>query len=213
MLDLFKVSRYRPQRGGNLEIGEPTAKAGGSGGRAGGRGGGTNSGAGSSRSKGRGPVGDVYSAFLKDGGTEGEDAKPDVFPKVRWISVENGTREAGDIEDKAARFIEDQNLLLVNADFRVFRDMIKHWIDLYSVRGRYPGIEEVVRDSVHGWYEQALVETIIGLQALRGSREWSQEDLQSAWSEAALTSVVMQRYHPYNSIKREMGTKVASLKS
>ena len=56
------------------------------------------------------------------------------------------------------------------------------------------------------------METILGLQALRGSREWSASDLQEAWSEVALTAVVMQRYHPYNSIKREMGTKTASLK-
>ena len=30
-----------------------------------------------------------------------------------------------------------------------------------------------------------------------------------AWSEVALTAVVMQRCHPYNSIKREMRTKIA----
>lgn len=78
--------------------------------------------------------------------------------------------------------------------------------------GPIAGLREIVRDSVHSWYEQALTETIIGLQALRGSKEWPTNQLQDAWSESALSSVVMQRYHPYNSIKRELGTKVASLR-
>jgi hypothetical protein len=69
-----------------------------------------------------------------------------------------------------------------------------------------------VRDSVHNWYEQALTETVIGLQALRGSKEWATDFLQDAWSEPALSAVVMQRYHPYNAIKRELGTKIAPLK-
>ena len=210
VMDLFKVSRYKPTASGTLEIGDATPHAGGrTGSGDGGRGGKGSSGRGTSG----GAVGGIYSTFLKKGGQTGENARPDLFPTVRWVSVEDGTRESGDIEDKAARYIEDQNLLLVNADFRAFRDMIEHWVSLYrKEHGKIAGIPELVRDSVHGWFEQALVETILGLQALRGSREWSTKDLQDAWSEPALTSVVMQRYHPYNSIKREMGTKIASLK-
>ena len=91
--------------------------------------------------------------------------------------------------------------------------MIEHWVDIYSKEhGASAGLSEIVRDSVHNWYEQALTETVLGLQALRGSKEWPTNQLQDAWSESALSSVVMQRYHPYNSIKRELGTKVAPLK-
>ncbi len=210
VMDLFKVSRYKPKSAGMLEIGEATPHAGGRSGL----GDGARSGKGSSgRETSGGAVGGVYSTFLKKGGKPGDSARPDLFPTVEWISVEQGTREPGDIEDKAARYIEDQNLLLVNADFRAFRDMVDHWVTLYSKEhGMIAGIPELVRGSVHGWFEQALVETILGLQALRGSLEWSTKDLQEAWSEVALTAVVMQRYHPYNSIKREMGTKIASLK-
>jgi hypothetical protein len=210
VMDLFRVSRYKPSASGSLEIAEATPHAGGrSGSGDGGRGGKGSSGRGTSG----GAVGGIYSTFLKKGGPPGDNARPDLFPTVRWVSVGDGTRELGDIEDKAARYIEDQNLLLVNADFRAFRDMIDHWVALYrKEHGKIAGILELVRDSVHGWFEQALVETILGLQALRGSREWSTKDLQDAWSEAALTAVVMQRYHPYNAVKREMGTKIASLK-
>jgi histidine kinase/DNA gyrase B/HSP90-like ATPase len=211
MLDLFRVSRYKPTSNGPLLIGEPTPNAGGRGPR--GDGGAGRGGTGGSRATGGGVVGGVYSTFLKAGGVPGREARPDLFPKVHWVRVEDGTREQGEIEDKAARYLEEQHVLKINADFRAFTDMIDHWVETYSKEhGSIAGLREIVRESVHNWYEQALTETIIGLQALRGSREWTAEDLQDAWSEAALTAVVMQRYHPYNSIKRELGTKIASLK-
>jgi hypothetical protein len=133
---------------------------------------------------------------------------------LRQIERPDGTFvHWAEIEDKAARYLEEQHLLKINADFRVFTDMIEHWVDVYSKEhGPAPGLRETVRDAVHNWYEQALTETIIGLQALRGSKEWPTNLLQDAWSESALTAVVMQRYHPFNSIKRELGTKVAPLK-
>jgi hypothetical protein len=133
---------------------------------------------------------------------------------VDWVSLADGTRTPGDIEDKAARYLEDQNLLLINADFRVFTDMVQHWVEKYTKeRGETAGLVEMVRDSVHDWFEQALTETVIGVQALKGSREWSITQITAALSEEALTAVVMQRYHPYNSVKRELGTKLGPLKS
>lgn len=158
-----------------------------------------------------GAVGGVYSSHLRPKGDTGEEARPDLFPRVHWISVAEGTREPGEIEDKAAQYVESRHVLKINADFRVFTDMVDHWIGLYADEGMH-ALRDTVRDSVHGWYEQMLTETIIGLQALRGNREWPVDKLQCAWSEEALTATVMQRYHAYNAIKRELGTKVASLK-
>jgi hypothetical protein len=40
-----------------------------------------------------------------------------------------------------------------------------------------------------------LLETVIGIQALRNSREWSFEEIEKALSEEALTAAVMQRHH------------------
>ena len=211
MLYLFKISRYKPTQNGTLQIAEPTPNAGGRLPR--GDGGTGKGGTGSAKASGGGAVGGVYSTFLKADGQTGREARPDMFPKVVWVSVKDGTREQGEIEDKAARYLEEQHLLKINADFRVFTDMIEHWVDIYSKEhGASAGLSEIVRDSVHNWYEQALTETVLGLQALRGSKEWPTNQLQDAWSESALSSVVMQRYHPYNSIKRELGTKVAPLK-
>ena len=116
--------------------------------------------------------------------------------------------------DKAARYLPDQNLLLINADFRTFSDMIQHWLDRYKrEHGDSPGLRERIRDSVHDWFQQSLVETVIGVQALKGSREWSIKSIEAALSEEARTAAVMPRYHPYNSIKRELGTQIGPLKA
>lgn len=211
MLDLFKVSRYKPTVSGPVLIAEPVPNAGGRLPR--GDGGAGASSTGGSKGARGGAVGGIYSTFLKVDGEPGREARPDLFPKVLWVSMNDHTREQGEMEDKAARYLEEQHLLKINADFRVFSDMIDHWVETYSKEhGQIAGLRDTVRESVHSWYEQALTETIIGLQALRGSKEWPTNHLQDAWSESALSSVVMQRYHPYNSIKRELGTKIASLK-
>jgi hypothetical protein len=48
----------------------------------------------------------------------------------------------------------------------------------------------------------------MGVQALKGSREWTIQNIQDALSEEALTSAVMQRYHINNNVKRELGAKL-----
>src|SRR5262249_7273140 len=135
---------------------------------------------------------------------------PDPFPTVRWVSVKDGTREYGDIEDRAAKYLSDQNLLLANADFRVFSDMVTFFSKEFR---EIPGIADLARDAVRGWFEQALVETVIGVQGLLNSKEWSQTDIDAALSEEALTTSVMQRYHVLYAVKRELGSKLGSRRS
>lgn len=212
LMDLYKVSRYKPSPNGALRIDDVQATAGGqatsttTGGGGGGGGGGN-------KTPKAGPVGGIYATFLKNDGVSGTEVKPDMFPKVTWVSRADGTREPEEIEDKAARYLPERHMLKINADFRVFGDMIQHWMERYAKEhGETAGLRDIVKDSVHDWYEQALVETVIGVQALKGSREWNLKQIDAALSEEALTSVVMQRYHPYNSVKRELGTKIAPLK-
>jgi hypothetical protein len=216
MLDLFRISRYKPAANGTLAIGEPEPAGGSGGSRQSTRGTkpavGAGVGGGGGRNSG-GAVGGVYSTFLKADGARGSAVLPDMFPKVVWVSVGEGTREPGEMEDKAARYLKEQHMLKINADFRVFADMIDHWVDSYTRDHEgIPGLRQTVKDSVHGWYEQSLTETVIGLQALRGSKEWPDNLLDEAWSEAALTAVVMQRYHAFNAVKRDLGIKLSSLK-
>jgi hypothetical protein len=87
--------------------------------------------------------------------------------------------------------------------------MIDRWSNAY--RG-VPGVEAIVRDVVREWFEQILVETVIGLESLKGSPEWDLSLLKKAWGEEALTAAVMPRYHTDVAIKRSLGAKLGTLK-
>src|SRR5262249_24199479 len=150
ILDLFRVSRYRPSPAGTVSIDLSTA-SGGQLGEGGGHRTGTSSGA--SGGKG-GKAGNISSVFEKKDGTPGQKVNADPFPRVKWISMAEGTRDPGDLEDRAARFIIDQNYLLINADFRVFNDMVTRFCKEY---GPSESVGEVVREVVRSWFEQALV--------------------------------------------------------
>jgi hypothetical protein len=207
IMDLYKVSRYRltttgklavdpdsPTSGGLPAKGEPAAQGGTQ--RTGGKKGGT--------------AGGVYGNFLKNDGERGEEVHPDPFPTTKWISVLDGTRTIGDLEDRAARYLPEQNVLLINADFRVFTDMADRW---HREFGKQAGTKEVCQDVVRTWFEQVLVETILGVQALKGAREWTAEDMAKALSEEGLTAAVMPRYHVNTSIKRELSSRLGKVAS
>lgn len=157
----------------------------------------------------KGPAGNVYAVFEKSNGTPAKKVKPDPFPEVQWVTISNGTREKGDIEDRAAKFIIEQNLLLINADFPAFSDMTNKLLTEFQ---SLPDITNVVQDVVRSWFEQSLVETIIGVQSLINRKDWSQMDIDKALSEEALTSAVMQRYHIHIAVRRELSLKIGARK-
>jgi hypothetical protein len=203
ILDIYKISRYKPTTDGDVLVDADQLVRGGIARQLGiskqrNR---------SSSGGGGGTIGNVYAVFEKTDGVSARKAKPDVFPQVKWVSIKDGTREYGDTEDRAAKYFEEQNLLLINADFRVFTDMIEFFIkELGDVRE----IEHVVKDTIHAWFEQALVETIIGIQGLRNSKEWLPSHIDAALSEESLTTAVLQRYHILFAVRRELGAKLGA---
>jgi hypothetical protein len=197
---LYRLSRYRPHPRGNYAIEDPRS------GRARDRRRGEN---GSHRSgDGRRQTdraGSLLATMLADEGRPAERAPKDMeIPQTLWISREQGTRAEGEMEDRAAKFLREDNLIKINGDFRGFTDMIDYWCDDRGVeRGN-----QVIADVVHDWFEQALVETVIGCQSLQGSQRWDPDELDKALSEEALTAAVMQRYHAANAIKRAVYTRM-----
>ncbi len=206
ILHLFNVTRYKPSERGSINISDPEENTGG---ELGGDNGDDSNSSGDPRpKKPRSPIGNVYSLFTKKRGVTGDKVTTDVIPDVKWISTKDGSRNPKDLEDRAARFLASQNLLLVNRDFRVFTDMIEIWSKEF---GNRPELQKTIESVVKAWFEQALVETIIGVQALRNSKEWLIGDIESANSEIALTAAVMQRYHVNNAIKRELMAKFKAI--
>ncbi len=88
--------------------------------------------------------------------------------------------------------------------------MIVKW---HNEFGGGDAVRKTVEEVVHTWFEQALVETVMGVQALQGSKEWSRQQISTALSEEGLTAAVMQRYHVNNSVKRELGAKLGKLQT
>lgn len=206
--ELYKLSRYRAVSGGSLRVaGETQARGGG--GRA--EGSGIDSagihGSGARQDSGNTPS--VYTLFLSADGVPGTEAKPDIFPTVLWITVKNGTREVGDLEDRAARYFPRENRLLINSDFRVFTDMVKRYETIFSAPGAKAVVEEVMRE----WFEQSLVELVISSNALRDAQHWNKDHIDGLLSEEGLTAAVLPRYHIDQSIKRALGSKLGAAKS
>jgi len=128
-------------------------------------------------------------------------------PNVHWVSVKDGTRNACDMEDRAAKFLPEQETLLVNKDFQVFTSMLERWKGTYQhLHGSEKAVEEVVQE----WFEQQLLEVILGARALSAGGKWSSPELESLWSESALSAAVLPRWHVDSSIGRTLSHRFGS---
>jgi hypothetical protein len=203
--DLFKLSRYRPAPVGDYLVDSDVPRRGG---KTQGEGDGGRGGDGA-RTGGGGRSGNVYAVFATQNGDPALKIKADPFPNVMWVRLQDGTRQAGFLDDRAATYLKDQNLLQINGDFRVFHDMIDRFCKSYrDVPGARPIVEEVVTE----WFEQSLIEAVMGVQSLEGASEWSREHIDRALSEEALTAAIMPRYHLDIAIRRSVGSKLGSVK-
>jgi hypothetical protein len=203
--DILRFSRVRPSPNGLTPIDEDARVSGGEShpsdlARTGHRDSGT---------KG-GKSGDIYALFAESGDAMGNPVDSIDDPDVKWIKAEDGSRIPPDLNDRAARFLLQQNLLIINADFRVFTDMVDRWVGFY---GHVPGAVATVREVVHEWFEQQLTETVMSAKALKRTGRWSIDELANLWSEEALTAAVLPRWHIDQSIRRNLGQRLGTLKA
>lgn len=206
--DLFKFSRYRPNPEGKHLIEDDFTNTGGN----------TSDDApardkssrkGPGGAHGGGRAGDIYALFADVGSTPAEEAAGFLDPLVKWVSIRDGSRSADFLEDRAAKYLPQANTIQVNADFRVFTDMIARWRKFYT---HLPNAEPVIESVVKEWFQQQLAEAVLGALALRRSGNWSEQEVEELWSENALTSAVLPRYHIDERIKRSLGSKLGTLK-
>lgn len=204
LLALFRVRRYQPDSDGKVTMDPATCSTGGQALESG-----DERGQGSSGSGTRGGRrGGTYGNYKRPEGPAARELRSDAFPKPVWVSLKNGTRSEEDLADRAARYVEDTNTLLINEDFRGFTDLIGRFA---SDHGDTPGAWATCTAAAKGWFEQQLTETVLGIQALRNSPEWGSDQVRLALSEEALTAAVMARYHVYLAMKREIATKLGSV--
>lgn len=200
--DLLRFSRYRPSDQGKFTI-DP-----------GEGGGGLTSGDGiTQREREHRPAGskagrsgDIFALFAQTGAETGDPIDSSIEPNTRWVSE----KDVPLLRDRAAQYTLDQNLLLINTDFRAFTDMTDRWVSTYSA---VPGARKVIEDVVHEWFEQQLIETVMSALALRKAGSWSLQELQSLWSPEALTAAVLPRWHIDQIVKRMLGHRLGTSKA
>lgn len=157
-----------------------------------------------------GKSGDIYALFAEASQTLGDQVETNDAPDVKWVKVEDGSRVPPDLNDRAARFHLAQNLLMINADFRVFTDMVDRWVSAY---GHVPGSESTIKEVVHEWFEQQLTEAVMSAKALKRTGRWSIDELSMLWNEESLTAAVLPRWHIDQSIRRNLGQRLGTLKA
>ena len=96
------------------------------------------------------------------------------------MSLDDGTRSQGAIEDRAAQILVADNRILANADFQGFKDIIEHFCGTYSA---IEGAEVIIKDVVQEVFEQQLIESVTGTLSLKNRPEWKPEEFEKAISE------------------------------
>lgn len=204
---LFRLTRYRRSPNGSVQVAGDVE--GGSTGTRGAERTAPRSGAGQGGSR-RGTGDELYGGYISIDGDRADPIYPKLLePNTEWRCAADGTRETPYLEDRAAEYIRELHTIYINGDFRVFMDMIDHFMRLYEgIDGAQVRITEAVRE----WFEQQLIEAVMGVRALEGSKLWDEEQINACLSPEALTASVMPRYHVYNQVKRQLGTQLRSLR-
>jgi hypothetical protein len=197
--ELYNPSRYIPYSGGTQQVGA-TNHIGGTSvpsekkqtiDRPSGGGGGT-------------PSHPIYSAFIKEGGEEGRQIKGQACPRIKWVSITDGTRDPSFIEDRAAHYAKEAHFLSINADFRIFDDLIT----LIELRNpNVPGGRAVIEERVRHHVAMSLTETVLTFQGISGSKEWPDDAVDRGLSEEALTAAVSPRQHIVHAVENELKLK------
>lgn len=139
---------------------------------------------------------------LKPKGARGNQVNRDDLPETFWKFAADGTRAAGEMEDKAAHYEAASNALFINGDFRT----LVAWIEYFAKQ--YPsttGVREAVKSQIMIWWEQMLLEAVLAFQDFRRSPHWTE---MNTLSDEALTMAVLPRYHLFNAFKRAIRTQL-----
>ncbi len=155
-------------------------------------------------------AGNVYSLYEKKDGVRATETKADNIPEVVWVSQKDGTRSSGEMEDRAACYVANSNTIKANSDFRIFKDLTNF---LSKERGTKVKIQPIVEEQLRSCFDLSLVQAVMGIQQLKGSKEWGPDELDAALSEEALTATVMLRYHVIKDCRLSLQNKLGRIKN
>lgn len=115
---------------------------------------------------------------------------PLTYPKeIRWVTTADGSRAEGDMENLAAKYVLEGDLLLINKDFSIHQNILS------DLRTLFPAYAEEGELLLREWQEQQYVEAILSAKKLQNRRLWSQESL------TAVGGVI---WNVWQQVKREL---------
>ena len=134
--------------------------------------------------------------------------RDDFLPTVTWVQVADGTRVAGDLEDRPARYLRSRNALIVNRDYRGWQDQVERWATRYPI----PAARLVIEAKVREWGEQMLCEAVLAALELTGRPEWPDEAIETLLEPTGLTNALGPRLQMHERLRSELGQALGSLK-
>jgi len=139
-------------------------------------------------------------------GIKAREINPDNFPPVHWLTIAEGTRSIDDdLEDRAARFLQHDNMIQANGDFQGFQDIINHFAAMYQDHDQ---AHEVIVSCVRESFEQVLTEVVVGVLSLQDRPLWGPDKVEEVLSNESLTAATMTRFHTLQQINRSIRSKL-----
>jgi hypothetical protein len=120
-----------------------------------------------------------------------------LFPTVEWTNELSSPQLSG----RAAEYIESSNLVLANADFKGFKDLIQYFLDKYAGT---ENLDTLVVSAVNEVVEQALMECVAGALSLRDQPHWNPHQSHLSLTTEAITMAMMQRYWMANFVDQKI---------
>lgn len=128
----------------------------------------------------------------------------DPTPDVIWKTTENGTRNEGELEDRAAEYVAAKDVLIINGDFRIYSDLLDQ---LKSEKGAGNlAREKAIEYYVMREYKFTLLEATMRTKLLNDNPHWSRPEIEDkCLSPEGLTESVMSNYHLHYMLHQNIG--------
>jgi type IV secretory pathway VirB10-like protein len=126
-----------------------------------------------------------------------------LFPYVEWTTDEKSPQLIG----RAAEFVESNNTILANQNFKGFQDLSKYFESKY---GDSPEASLQIKICVAEFIEQVLMECTAGILSLKDQPHWNPYQINQGLTKEALTASVMQRYWLVEQIDKELKSRIKS---
>jgi len=132
------------------------------------------------------------------------------IPKIVWVSVAERSRTEGDeLEDKAAKYVSGQNMIVANLDFRGFKDLTNKILSKFSDK---PQAKPIVISTVKEWYELTLTEHVLHGRNLSETGPWDRDDIDQLFSPISMTAAVMPTINLANRITQVVSSKIGQMR-